>query len=335
VVADLTPEPPRVAYETETAAFASRVWIAPASGGEAKLLGPGQQPLIAPDGQLVAVSLFGIAPGVEERGPAIDVYPASGGPAVDYLDLEEGVVTPLAWSQDSTYLAVNVESTRTVGIAAASSLDVIDVQTGTVTTIVKGAIYGASFAKEGGDRLVFGMARRFAASSATNLYMSEPDGSGLHRLTSNGHSLFPVFGPGYIAYDRERTRNLSPEYQIWLASPSGGTLRRLTHIAVDSLAQGLVPLAFSSDGGRLLAEFEGQDQTAAYAVEVASGRARRAISHGSTVIGAGISSDGGTLLIEEDAFEQQPSHARIATIPFAGGHSKVLLARGLQASWDE
>jgi hypothetical protein len=112
-------------------------------------------------------------------------------------------------------------------------------------------------------------------------------------------------------------------------------LRRLTHIAVDSLAQGLVPLAFSSDGGRLLAEFEGQDQTAAYAVDVRSGRARRVISHGSTVIGAGISSDGGTLLIEEGAFEQPPSHARIATIPFAGGRSKVIVAHGSQASWND
>ncbi len=82
-VPDLNPEPPRLAYVTETAAFASQVWIASASGGEAKLLGPGQQPLIAPDGQLLAASLFGVVPGIEERGPAIGVYPASGGPVVD------------------------------------------------------------------------------------------------------------------------------------------------------------------------------------------------------------------------------------------------------------
>ncbi len=328
------PTQPRLAYLTETATSNPEVWIASASGREAKRLGSGQQPLIAPDGQLVAVSLFGVSPGVEESGPAIGIYPASGAPIADYLNLETGIATPLAWSEDSNYLAVYVQSTKTVGIAADSSLDVIDMQTGTVTTIAKGAIYGASFARERGEELVFGMAHSLSPTAPSNLYMSEPDGSGLHRITSDGHSLDPVFGLRYIAFDRWRERKLSPEYQIWLASPSGVTLRRLTHIAVDSLAQGLVPLAFSIEGGRLLAEFEGQDQTDAYAVSLASGRARPVTVHGNVVIGAGISTDGSTLLIEEDSFEQPPSHGRIATIPFAGGHSKVIVAHGSQASWN-
>ncbi len=333
-VLDPAPEPPRLAYVTETATSMSKVWVAAANGSDPRLLGPGQQPLLSPDGQSVAVSLFGIAPGAEEHGPALGVYPASGAPIVDYLKLEEGVATPLAWSQDSRYLAVFVQSTATVEAAAASSLDVIDTQTGTVTTIAKGVIYGASFARDGSDRLVFGLSHSESFAGGVNLYMSEPNGSGVHRLTSNGRSLNPVWGPTYIAYDRERARKLSPEYQIWLASPSGAPVRRVTHIAVDVLAQGLVPLAFSANGKRLLAEFEGQDQTAAYAVSVASGRARSVTVRGQSVIGAGISSDGSTLLIEEDAFEQPPSHGRIATIPFAGGRSHVIVAHGSQASWN-
>jgi Tol biopolymer transport system component len=335
-VPDLTPVPPlpRLTYLTETATSTSKVWIASLSGGEGKLLGPGQQPLLAPDGRSVAVSLFGVSPGVSEHGPSIGIYPSEGGPVANYLSLETATATALAWSPDSRYLAVYRQSNETVDIAAGSGLDVIDTQTGTVTSIAEGAIYGASFTRDGSDRLVFALAHSLSSSARTNLYESEADGAGLHPVTSNGRSLNPVWGPRYIAYDRERMRHLSPEYQIWLASPSGASVRRLTHVAVGSLVQGLVPLAFSADGSRLLAEFEGEDTSGAYAVSVASGRARGVTVHGQMVQGAGISSDGSTLLVDEDSFEQPPSHGRIAAIPFAGGSSTVLVAHGSQASWN-
>lgn len=332
---DPAPEPPRLAYVTETATSTSKVWLASANGSDRRLLGPGEQPLLSPDGQSVAASLFGIAPGPDEHGPALGLYPASGAPVVDYLKLEAGIATPLAWSPDSTYLAVYVQSTQTVGAAAASSLDVIDTQTATVATIAKGALYGVSFAHDGSDRLVFGLSHSESFAGGVDLYTSEPDGAGPRRLTSDGRSLNPVWGPRYIAYDRERSRHLSPEYQIWLASPSGGPpVRRLTRIPVNSLAQGLVPLAFSAGGNRLLAEFEGQDQSDAYAVNVATGRARAVTVHGRSVLGAGISASGSTLLIEENALFGPPSSARIATIPFAGGHAHVIVAHGSQASWN-
>jgi hypothetical protein len=327
------PQQPRLAYVTGSST--SKVWLASASGTESKLLGPGQQPLLAPDGQLVAASLFGVSPGVEEHGPALGIYPASGAPVVDYLNLETNTAAALAWSQDSRYLAVQLQSTQIVDGRVASSLDVIDTQTQTVAQIAKGTIYGASFAHDGSDELVFGLSHSESFAGGANLYTSEPDGSGLHRLTSDGRSLNPVWGPKYIAYDRERTRKLSPEYQIWLASPSGGApVRRVTHIPVDALAQGLVPLAFSANGNRLLAEFEGEDQSDAYAVNVLTGRARAVTVHGRSVLGAGISGSGSTLLVEEDQFFGPPSGARIATIPFAGGHSHVIVAHASQGSWN-
>jgi hypothetical protein len=334
-VADLTPAAtvPRVAYVTGTST--SKVWLASANGGEAKLLGPGQEPLLAPDGQLVAASLFGVSPGVEEHGPALGLYSASGAPIVDYLNLETSTASPLAWSQDSRYLAVELQSTQIVDGKVASSLDVIDTQTQTVTQIAKGTIYGVSFAHDGSDELVFGLSHSESFAGGVNLYTSEPNGSGLHRLTSDGHSLNPIWGPRYIAYDREHSRKLSPEYQIWLALPSGGApVRRVTHISVDGLAQGLVPLAFSASGNRLVAQFEGQDQSGAYAVNVITGRAREVTVHGRAVIGAGISSSGSTLLIDENALFEPPSKARVATIPFAGGRSHVIVAHGSQASWN-
>jgi hypothetical protein len=326
--------PPRLAYVTETSTSPSKVWLASVNGSEPKLLGPGQQPLLAPNGESVAVSLFG-ATADSEHGPSIGIYPASGGLLANYLSLETATAVPLAWSPDSRYLAVARQSNGTTSLAAGSGLDVIDTQTGPVTQIAAGTIYGASFARDGSDRLVFGLSHSESFAGGVNVYMSKADGAGLHRLTGDGRSLNPVWGPTYIAYDRERKRRLSPEYQIWLVSgENGATESRLTHIPVGPLVQGLVPLAFSADGSRLLAEFEGQDTTGAYAVTVASGHARSVTVHGQAVIGAGISSDGSTLLLDEGSFMQPPSHGRIVTVPFAGGRPKVLVAHGSQASWN-
>lgn len=324
---------PRLAYVTETATTTAKVWLASADGSEPKLLGPGQQPLLAPDGQSVAASLFG-ASADSEHGPSLGIYPAAGGPAANYLSLETATATPLAWSPDSRYLAVERQTNGATSFAAGSGLDVIDTQTGTLTPIAAGTIYGASFARDGSDRLVFGLSHSESFAGGVNLYISEASGAGLRRLTGDGRSLNPVWGPKYIAYDRERMRHLSPEYQIWLASPSGARVRRVTNVPAGPLVQGLVPLAFSADGSRLLAEFEGQDTTGAYAVNVASGRARSVTIHGQAVIGAGISSDGSTLLLDQGAFMAPPSHGRIVTAPFAGGPAKVLVAHGAQASWN-
>jgi hypothetical protein len=326
----------RLTYLTETATSTPKVWIASVSGSERKLLGPGQQPLLAPNGQSVAAGLFGTVVGAQEQGPSMVIYPATGGAPTTYLNLATATATPLAWSPDSRYLAVMRQSTGVTNIAAGSGLDVIDTQTGTVASIAEGQIYGASFAQDGSDRVVFGRSLSLSPSAAANLYVSNPDGSGLRRLTSDGRSLNPIWGPRYIAYDHERLRrNYAPRYDIWLRSPSSSAARRLTNVPANKLVVGLVPIAFSASGSRLLAEFEGQDTSGAYAVNVVSGRAREVTVRGHAVQGAGISSDGSTLLIDENAFEQAPSNGRVATIPFAGGkRSKVLVAHASQGSWN-
>jgi hypothetical protein len=56
--------------------------------------------------------------------------------------------------------------------------------------------------------------------------------------------------------------------------------------------------------------------------------------HLRSVIAAGISSDGNALLVDAGSFEQPPSHARIETVPFAGGPAAALIAHGSEASWN-
>jgi hypothetical protein len=98
--------------------------------------------------------------------------------------------------------------------------------------------------------------------------------------------------------------------------------------------QGLIPLDFSAAGSRLLAEFVGEDTSEAFAVNVTNGRARALHVGREEVQGAGISSDGATLLLNTQSFEQAPSHGRIVTVPWAGGAPTVLVAHGAQASWN-
>jgi hypothetical protein len=320
---------------TEKAPFPV-VWIALANGREPKLLGPGSSPLLAPNGQSVAAGLFGTVSGAQEQGPALAIYPASGAAPVTFLNLATATATPLAWSPDSRYLAVSLQSTSVNDTGKLSSLAVIDTTTGAVATIAHGQIYGASFAQDGSDRIVYGRAPSQLLSAPTNIYLSAPSGTGRRVLSSDGRSLNPIWGPRYIAYDRERLRrNDAPIFQIWLAPASGGGgARRLTKVPAGPLVSGLVPIGFSSNGRRLLSEFEGQDTSEAWTVLVPSGRARRLTVRGQSVVGAGLSRNGSTVLIDEKSFEGPPSGGRVAQIPFAGGRSKILVAHGSQASWN-
>jgi hypothetical protein len=328
---------PSLAYVTQTARSPATVWLTRVKGGARIRLGIGDQPLIAPSGQQVAASLYGTGAS-SESGPALAVWGTGGGPTgaeprLTYFNLASVTATPLAWSRDLRYVAVQLTSVTNAG--SASGLAVIDLGSHTVRTIARGQIYGASFAPNGSDRIVYGRASSSSLSAPVNLYISNPDGSGLRALTRDGRSLNPVWGHLGIAYDKERLRrNDAPAYQIWLRSSSGPSLRRLTNIPVRSVVSGLVPLAFSSDGKRLLAEFEGEDTSEAWTVGVLAGRVRRVTVRGRPVVGAGISGDGETVLIEEGSFEEPASSGRVATVPFAGGRPRVLISHGAQASWN-
>jgi hypothetical protein len=324
----------RLTYATGTARSPVAVWVAKADGREPRRLGRGDEPLLSPDGQSVAASLFG-AGSSPEQGPALAIYPTIGNQAANYLSLATATAMPLAWSSDSRYVAVSLQSTSVTKTAQRSGLAVIDARTGAVTTIAHGQIYGASFAPDSSDMLAYALSRSLSPLARVDVYVSRPDGSGLRALTRDGRSLEPVWGPRYIAYDRERLRrNDAPVFQIWLKSPSGAGGRRLTNVRVPSLLSGLVPIAFSSDGSRLLAEFEGQDTSEAWTVRVISGRARKLSVRGRPVMAGGISRDGRTVLIDEGALEGPQSSDRVATIPFAGGRSQVLVAHGSQAGWN-
>jgi hypothetical protein len=318
--------PPRLAFVTAGAGEPATVWLANADGQNPRQLGPGTAPLLSPDGTIVA------AAATASGGPALRLY----GPGAPRNMFEQTLhaAQPLSWSPDSRYLAVALTG-RDPASASRSELVVVDTHTGAFTTVAHGQIHGASFAPDHSDRLVYAVARSPALTAVTNIYVANADGSNRRQLTFNGTSLNPVWGAQGIAYNVEQARtNELPAYQLWLASPSGGRRRALTHLVVPALRNGLVPLAFSGGGGRLLAAYIGVDTNQAWAVSVPTGRAHRVLVAGNPVAGGGISSDGGTLLVDSGGFLEPPSFGRIVALQFGGGSAQTLVAHGSDPTWN-
>src|ERR1700684_4162616 len=69
-------QPPTIAYVTETATTLRSVWTISADGSQKTRIGPGDSPLISPNGEQVAAALFEPS---EESGPGPVVYSTAGG----------------------------------------------------------------------------------------------------------------------------------------------------------------------------------------------------------------------------------------------------------------
>ena len=99
-------------------------------------------------------------------------------------------------------------------------------------------------------------------------------------------------------FDRQRSRQGgAPVYNLWAIQPDGTGLRRVTRLKIPSMANGLVPLDLSADGGRLLAGFTGPDTLVGFTVDPQSG-ATRALSKDveQALVGYDLSADGSTIL---------------------------------------
>jgi hypothetical protein len=118
-------------------------------------------------------------------------------------------------------------------------------------------------------------------------------------------------------------------------NPAGKQVRRLTHTKVDPLLQGLYPTAWSANGRRLLAEFEGQDTTYAVTVNPRTGAQRplgEATEQG--FLGTGLSADGKFVLGKTMGFEPGPG-TDVGIVPYGGGGVKVLAHNAFEPSWSE
>jgi len=311
-----------VAYVTGGAGSAPSVWLADADGSNARLIGSGSQPLLAPNGSLVAAS----------TAPGLALYPAAGGAPHRYFDSADATAVATAFSPDSRYLAVILSSTDPAS-ARPSGLAVIDTTTFAYRFIARGQIYGATFAPDGSDRIAYASAPTAALTAPVDLHVIDADGSGAAQITHDGRSLNPVWGRAGIAFDRERLRaNAEPAYELWFIPTDGGASRPLTALPIPALREGLVPIDFSDDGKLLLAEYEGQDTSRAWLVPLSGGHATP-LAAGLT--GAALSRDGAYALVDRGGFLNPPDAGSVEAVPVAGGPPRVLAAQGSEPSWNE
>lgn len=314
----------RIAFVKSSARSVS-VWIANGNGADPHKLGAGALALISPNGRYVA------ATNETAKRNGLIVYRASGGKLIGLPPLP-ALVTPLAFSPDSTLLAVSVPSTQSGSGAGNAKLDVIDLATGTVAASVAGLIDGASFAPTG-HSVAFGMTKSLKLGAKEDLYsLTIGDSSAtIRRLTTNGDSLDPVWGSRGIVFTEARSRGVSKAPAYHLAVLRGGKITSIASPKPGPLVSGLTPVAISANGRHLVAEFVGEDTSIAYAVDLAHNRYRLL---GASLQGFGISRDGSQVLVSYGGFEGPSTHATIATVPFGGGHPHALITGGDEPSWN-
>lgn len=318
----LTSEP-RLAYVADLTSVHPTAWAALPDGSSPVRLGSGaSSATVSHDGSTVAI----VTP-QSGTGSSLAVVGSHGGPFKTLLHTSaSGSIDQVTWSE-SGWLAVVVNDKQLV---------VFDPTLQIKRTLARaGSIDGVSFMPgDCSDRLVYGRASSGLESSHVDLYAATVDGAHTQRLTHDGRSLYPQWGPLQIAYSHKQLRrNDLSAYQLWTIGTDGRHAHQLTHVHVGHALWGLTATAWSVDGKRLLAEFVGQDMSEAWTVQVPSGRARDLTGKIDNVVGAGLSTDGSTVLVERGA-PDDATQASVATIPFGGGHAHVLVAHGGSPSWN-
>jgi Tol biopolymer transport system component len=310
----------------QTGVVRTTVWVANDDGSGAHKLAAGRNPAISPNGQAVA---YGNR--FDDRAkPVLRLIPTAGG--TPRTILKNWRYGPFAWSPDSRWIA-----TQAGPEVGRQRLVLIDVATGAVRTVASGYFSGASFSPDS-TQLVYGRARTDRLFTPTNIEVAAVAGGAARRLTTDGHSQFPVWGPRQIAYTRwnratgKHRKEDGPKYHLWLMNPDGSARRQLTKGRVPFLLSGLTPTAWSADGTRLLAQFGGQDTTYPVAVDPATGRQRHIGPTTENGIDAtGFSRDGTTILGTNPAFDDDPS---VATVPWTGGRTTVIVRHASAPTWN-
>jgi hypothetical protein len=216
------------------------VWVANVDGSHGRRVGPGSAAVLSPDGRSIAV--------LRKTG----VYLLSGnGSRVRRLTSER--LRPQAWSPDGTTLF----ATRAAPLSVLE-LDAVDKASGKVRVVASGSLYGFSFSPDG-DKLVYSKAPvatgRGLCGDQFDLYVTKVSGGRSTRLTHDGVSGFPVWGPAGIAYLRIPD-DIDPEAAcsapgIWTMNDDGSDAKPVIARAPMLLSQdglyGLEPLAWLDD----------------------------------------------------------------------------------------
>ena len=286
------------------------VWLANANGSDRRTLVRAAQPVLSPNGRMVAATKFG--------GPGgLGLFTACGDLMSQFFSSHD-TVTGIAWSPDSTQLAAVVAQNANQA-PFDERLDVIQVASGRVTTVATGFLggWGGPTFSPSSRQLAFANVPRVGRSP--NIW-TVTVGERPVQLTRRGTNQYPVWGPRGLLY-----QHATRDGKTYLDRFTGG--RSSTVMKLQAW-----PVAVSKDGTRLAAE------SAACGVvwPVSVNLATRTVVHRFPPSFApyGISPDGRSLLISgaRPAADCGGPRSIIATVPFSGGSPK-LIAEGTDPSW--
>lgn len=309
-----------LAYVRGLSQGAPAVWVAGDDGSNARRLAGGFAPRVSPDGAQVAY-LSG------RRRVDLRVRGAAGGPS-RLLARNVWNYDQLQWSPDGTRLSV-----VTGPELGPYRLSVVTVATGASRRLARGYFHGLSFSPDGAS-VVFSRAFADGEPIRANLYTASLAGGGLTRITDDENATAPVWGPQRIAFNRSRParrRGDLDKLDIYTVAPDGTERRRLTRTQVPFLLAGLVPRAWSEDGRRILAAYEGRNTSEAWRVNAETGAAADATGGFDGVAGWGLSQDGASILAATGSFGNPPGD--VIAVAWDGGAPTVLARRAAQPSW--
>jgi Tol biopolymer transport system component len=303
-----------------------RVYLAEDNGSGAKQIGLGNNSRISPDGEWVTYERL------SGNHDELRLYKVSNGKSERLLgNWDEPYV--FAWAPNSEMLAAVSGAPGAKG-----TLILVDLENGKRTKVANGFFNGVSFSPTS-EEVVYGVSQAQTIPLKSDVFRASVEGGSPVALSHDHNAVSPLWGPtGEIVFGRQlgiKTRQYAPANQLFVMNEEGQRISQLTHIKVDPLAEGLAPTQWSANGNRLLAEFGGQDQSYAVAVNTVTG-AEKALTKDpeSGFQGAALSADGKTVLGTTGYGFGDP-HPSVVTVPFAGGPQKVIVPGAYSPSWSE
>jgi hypothetical protein len=294
-----------------------RVWVADDDGSKAHRLGPGHTPKVSPDGRWVAW----IQPGTPDQL----MMRLADRSRKSRVVARSSLIADYDFSPDS----------KSLGMVLSRRLFVYDIREREEAHVASGVIRGFSFSPDSAS-VAFGTAgRNDAADASSDLYSVRLEDKQRQRITRDRKSLNPLWRADGIIHDRMNAREGdAPSYNLFEIQPDGGSLRRITRLRIPSLMSGLIPLELSADGGRLLAQFVGQDTSVAFRVNPTTGRTKALdTDFENGLVGFDLTADGRTVLGHTGGPDPTAAH-NVVTIPYAGGEPQVLVRRASFPDWN-
>jgi WD40-like Beta Propeller Repeat len=285
------------------------VWRAAIDGTKRKRLTNGLLPSVSPDGRWVAF-VRARRDGIQTE---IDVIGSRGGPVRRVRRLDEGneSLFELVWAPDSRRL-VTLGSRGTVGLSLHGA-----------TTVLNADGAGRiSFSPDGSQLAYMKTLKTPNGEYRTDVYVTSLNGGDPARVTNDGASHSPAWGKAGIAF-------LRGDGNVWIAQTDGSGLRQLTGGQLQ-----MVPITWSRDGKRLLAENTPAHNGRLWAIDGATGAARPITDWVGGLDALALSRDGRTILATTGHGGFFGCAGKIETIPYAGGRPRVLIPRMCHASWN-